>query len=193
MISRRPLTVLAAGLTSLALVAGSGGAATALNPEQANRRPNQDAGHFLGHPTPTYQWHGCTKTSTRKTPTKPPIELPPIGRGSGQKKVTWTVVDKPAADSGWMVRWEVDKGWKICGVQVAVRGSHKALATDLAMMAGYTSGVSKGSTVTSGAETIKVHISAREASMGGLPAANGKKSYKIEDIYAIAVFVKKRR
>lgn len=113
-------------------------------------------------------------------------------RGSKQNKVKWTVLERSAADSGWVVRWEVAKGWKICGVQVAVRGSHPALSADLAMMAGYTSGPAKGSTVKSGGETVKVRISKREASMGGLPNANGGKSYKIEDIYGIAVFIKKK-
>ena len=148
----------------------SGGVANAVNPESANRKPNQDAGHFLGHPTPTYQWHGCTKSSTRTTPTTPPIPLPATPRGNKQKKVKWTVVNSTAADSGWVIRWEVAKGWKICGVQVAVRGSNPSLDADLAMQAGYTSGAGKGSTVKSGAETIKVKISKHEADMGGLAA-----------------------
>jgi len=189
--SRRTLVLLASVLTSLVLVGTSAGVAGAVNPETANRKPDQDAGHFLGHPTPTYQWHGCTKSATRKTPTTAPVELPATPRGNKQKAVTWTVVDSDAADSGWVLRWEVDKGWKVCGVQVAVRGSNPNLDTDLLMQSGYTSGVKKGATVKSGGETIKVKISKHEAEMGGLPAQYGGKKYTIEDIYYVAVFIKK--
>lgn len=188
------MALFAAALTSLALVAGSGGVAHAVNPETAPRKPNQDAGHYLGYPTPTYQWHKCTKTSNRKTPTKPPAVagMPAFPRGTKQAAVKWTVVSSAAADSGWVVRWEAAKGWKICGVQVAVRGSNPKVDADLVMMAGYKSGGAQGATVKSGAETVRVSISKHEASMGGLQALYGGKTYKIEDIYGIAVFVKKK-
>jgi hypothetical protein len=190
--SRRTSTTLMALLVSLLLVGLTGGTASA-NPETAHRKPNQDAGHFLGHPTPTYQWHGCTQTSTRKTPTTAPAAMPRVPKGTKQKKVTWTLVESAAADSGWVLRWEAAKGWKVCGVQASVLGHHPAVTTYLIMQTGYTSGAQKGSTVRSGAETVKVAISRREAQMGGLAAQYGGKKYTIEDIYALAVFVKKAK
>lgn len=183
------------GLVALVALASVAAAAFAVGPEtNKKRKPDQDAGHFLGHPTPTYSWHGCTKTSTFQTPVTRPAGLPPHVKGTNQGKVEWSTTSSPTATAsgGVVVKWEVDKKWKICGVQVAVRGSHKDLSTDLAMMAGYTSGGKKGNTVKSGREKIKVSISKKEASMGGLESKFGGKKYKIENIYSIAVFIKKK-
>ena len=42
----------------------------AKNPENdKSLGPTKNAGYFLGYPSPTYQWHGCTKSHPPHGPT----------------------------------------------------------------------------------------------------------------------------
>ena len=151
--------------------------------------PDEDAGYFLGYPSPTYSWHGCTKTSTQDTPTDLDPGVPGAGPGNKQKKVTWTLEDPSAASAGYTLKWKVAKGWKICGVQVALRGTKTGADADYAMQAGYTSKATKGSTVLSGKETIKVKISKEDCQMLGIdPKYAGR--WSIGSIYHLTAFIK---
>ncbi len=130
------------------------------NPESQKRKPNQDLGYYLGHPTPTYQWHGCTQTSTRRAPAPKnasydlyaqyPQYAP--AKGSKQGTVKYAVVTAPTRD-GWALTWEVKKPakWKICGVQVTGLFDADGVPYLLAAQAGYTSSAKKGSTATTAA------------------------------------------
>ena len=141
-----------AALALTGLVLSSAGPAAARNPEtDKSHGPDDDAGYFLGFPSPTYSWHGCTATSTQKTPEGLPEGVPAPGKGTKQGKVTWTTEATTAATAQYVVRWQVASGWKICGVQVAVPGHPPDAPADLAMEAGCTSKGTKGSTVPSAA------------------------------------------
>jgi hypothetical protein len=192
-LTRRPIRTALATLVVSGLVLAGSGPASAGNPEtDKNRTPDQDAGYFLGYPSPTYSWHGCTATSTTQTPATLDNGVPKPGKGTKQAKVTWTVTDTAAATSGYVVRWKVAQGWKICGVQLALRGSHPDAPGDLAMEAGYTSKPTKGSTVLTGSETVKVKVSKDDVEMLGLERAYGGKKYAISAIYGITAFIRKK-
>src|SRR4051794_37937728 len=111
---------------AVAVVAASGvllaGTASALarptNPEgNAQAKPDDDAGYFLGYPSETYQWHGCTKTSTQQTPATLDDGVPAPGKGTSYNKVKWTTTTTTttAATAGYVLSWKVADGWKICG------------------------------------------------------------------------------
>ena len=134
----------------------------------ASRGPDQDAGYFLGYPSPTYSWHKCTKTSSMATPTPLDPGVPGAGKGTKQNKVTWTLEQPSGAGAGYTLKWKVAKGWKICGAQVALRGYKADADADYAMEAGYTSKGTKGSTVTTGSETIQVKLSKQDCDEIGI-------------------------
>jgi hypothetical protein len=193
MTARPPLRWLVAlTLTGLLLASGSA-VARPTNPEgNANAKPNDDAGYFLGYPSETYQWHGCTKTSTEQTPASLDEGVPAPGQGNAHNKVTWTVTTTSAATAGYVLSWKVADGWKICGAQAAILGADPNQSFDLAMEAGYTSKGSKGSTVTSGSETIRVKLSKKDCKEIGVdPTYAG--NYAISKIYAVTVFIKKKK
>jgi hypothetical protein len=184
---RRTLFVLVA---VLGLVLPTSAQAMKPNPEADPRDPDQDAGYFLGYPSPTYSWHGCTKTSTQDTPTTLDPGVPGIAPGNKQKKVEWTVEESTTATAKYVVKWKVKDGWKICGAQVAMLGSSPDADADYAMQAGYTSKGKKGSTVTSGSETIKVKITKQDCHELGIDKSNAG-TFSIVRLYAITVFIKK--
>lgn len=113
-----------AALAVTGLVLATTGPAAAVNPEgDKNRKPDQDAGYFLGHPTETYMWHGCTKTSTQQTPATLDEGVHEPGKGNAHNKVTWTTTATTATTSKYVLSWKVADGWKICGAQAAILGS----------------------------------------------------------------------
>jgi hypothetical protein len=185
---RRLLAVLASS-AALSLLAGPA-VAHKPNPETDNRKPDQDAGYFVGYPSPTYSWHGCTKFSTQRTPATLDEGVPDAAKANAQNKVSWKVTTTSAATAGYVVSWKVADGWKICGAQAEMLGSDPSKSFDLAMEAGYTSKAGKGSTVASGGETIRVKLSKRDAEELGVDATYAG-DYAISKIYALYVFVKK--
>jgi hypothetical protein len=154
--------------------------------------PGEDAGYFLGYPSPTYSWHGCTKTSTQDTPTTLDPGVPGAGPGNKQSKVTWTLEQPSAATAGYTLRWKVANGWKICGAQIAMRGVKADADADYAMQAGYTSKGSKGSTVTTGSETIQVKLSKKDCAELGIDKKYAG-TWSIGGIYDVTVFIKKKK
>jgi hypothetical protein len=156
-----------------------------------SRGPDQDAGYFLGYPSPTYSWHKCTKTSSMATPTPLDPGVPGAGKGNKQNKVTWTLETPSDAGAGYTLKWKVAKGWKICGAQIALRGSKADADADYAMEAGYTSKGTKGSTVTSGYETIKVKLSKQDCDEIGIDKKYAG-TWSISSIYHVTVFIKKK-
>ena len=186
---RRVAVLAAFGL----VLAVAGPAQAGRNPESdKNAKPDQDAGYFLGYPSETYQWHGCTKTSTEQTPATRDEGVPESGKGNAHNKVTWTVTTTTAATAGYVLSWKVADGWKICGAQASVLGRDPGKSFDLAMQAGYTSKASKGSTATSGSETIRVKLSKKDCQEIGVDTTYAG-NYAISKIYAITVFVKKKK
>lgn len=153
--------------------------------------PDDHEGYFLGYPSPTYSWHGCTKFSAMGTPTTLDDGVPAAAKGNKQKKVDWTLEQPSAASAGYTLKWKVAKGWKICGAQIALRGVKADADTDLAMEAGYTSKATKGSTATSGAETIKVKLSKQDCAELGVDKKNAG-TWSIGSIYHVTVFIKKK-
>jgi hypothetical protein len=175
------------------LLAVAAPAQAARNPEaDKNAKPDQDAGYFLGYPSPTYQWHGCSKTSTEQTPATLDEGVPAPDQGTAHNKVKWTLTTTTAATAGYVLSWKVAAGWKICGAQASVLGSEAGKSFDLAMQTGYTSKAGKGSTVTSGAETIRAKVSKKDCQDLGVDSSYAG-SYAISKIYAITVFVKKKK
>lgn len=153
--------------------------------------PDDHQGYFLGYPSPTYQWHGCTKFSAMATPVPLDPGVPAAAKGNKQKKVTWTLEQPSTASAGYTLRWKVDKGWKICGAQIAMRGVKAGADADYAMSAGYTSKATKGSTVTSGSESIKVKLSKQDCQELGIDTKYAG-TWSIGAIYHVTVFIKKK-
>ena len=185
---------LRAAITALAvsaLLVSSAGSATSAkpNPEVDDRGPGQDEGYFAGFPSPTYSWHGCTKFSAQSTPETLDDGVPATAKANAQSKVTWTVT---GTASDYVVSWKVADGWKICGAQAAVLGSDPTKDFDLAVQTGYTSKASKGSTSTTGSETIRVKLSKKDAQSAGIDATYAG-TYAISKIYSLYVFVKKAK
>jgi hypothetical protein len=186
--------VAASGAPSMVNAAAS---AKKVNPETAKRGPTKDLGYYLGFPSATYQWHGCTMTSSQQAPFPKGSEPVPLGmdgkpmkvaKGTKQGKVRFTTVNSNATH-GWTMRWQVKntKKFTICGVQVAGGFSRRGVNERYVAQAGYTSKPGKGSTVSSGGETFKVKVPKREYG----PYAGKKLDTKI--IYAVTVFIKKKK
>ena len=186
---RRALAVLA--LSGLTLATAGPALATKPTPEgNSHAKPNDDEGYFLGYPSETYQWHGCTKTSTQQTPATLDDGVPAPGKGNAHNKVTWSTTPSTTATSRYVLSWKVADGWKICGAQAAILGFDDQATFDLAMEVGYTSKGTKGSTVTSGSETIVTKLSKQDCKELGIdPQFKG--SWGIRKIYAVTVFIKK--
>jgi hypothetical protein len=158
------------------------------NPEtDSHRTPDQDGGTFLGHPSPTYQWHGCKFESTFIAPWAPQ-ELLSLGLGNGNKPkaVTFT----PNRATAPYISWKVAKGYKICGVQVMTELANPTVDSLLLGSAGYVSGKTGGATSKSGKETIKVKIP--KNGIGRDFEGYEGKTYSMSTIDAVAVFVKKK-
>ncbi len=180
MLPRSTPVILALGL---ALVPAQGHAKK-VNPENDKRPPSADAGYFMGYPSPTYSWHGCTRTATRSV--KPPVEgQPPVLRGTKQGAVRFTV-----ASSAPYVTWEVKKGWRICGVQAGVVLDNPTVSALLLAEVGYTSGPRKGATSSTGTETIQVTVPTKGIGREGFEEYEGK-TFSIRSVQHVTVFVKK--
>ena len=112
------------------------------------------------------------------------------GKGNAHNKVRWTTTTTSAATAGYILSWKVADGWKICGAQAAILGYDDQATFDLAMEVGYTSQGNKGSTVTSGSETIRTELSKQDCQELGIdPQFKG--NWGIRKIYAVTVFIKK--
>lgn len=154
-------------------------------PENKKLPPDANAGYFLGYPSPTYSWHGCTKTATRQTLAPPVSGQPAVMKGSKQSAVTFKVQSATPT-----VSWKVKDGWKICGVQVGVVLESPTVPSLLLAQAGYTSGPKKGSTVRSGKETIAVKIPKKGIGRAGFEEFEGQ-TFSIRSVQHVTVFVKK--
>jgi hypothetical protein len=169
---RRALAAAAVSGLMLAIAGPATAGHKPLPEDDSSAKPNDDQGYLLGYPSPTYSWHGCHKTSSVVTPAPREVEVPEQpSKGNAQAKVTWTTTSTPGVTtSGYTITWEVAKGWKICGVEAAVLGTDPDAAFDVGMQAGYTSKATKGSTVTSGSETIKVKVTKKDTQDLGIDA-----------------------
>lgn len=174
-------------LLALGLAAGAPVAhAKKPNPENDKRPPSADAGYFVGHPTPTYSWHGCTRTATREV--KTPVDgQPPLYRGTKQSAVRFTVTTTAP-----YATWEAAKGWRICGVQAGVVLDNPSVSSLLLAEVGYTSGSRKGSTASTGTETIQVTIPTKGIGRAGFEEFEGR-TFSIKSVQHVTVFVKKTK
>jgi hypothetical protein len=176
----------------LSLAPGAAMARKPLPEGNKNAKPNDDQGYLLGYPAPTYMWHGCTKTSSVVTPVSREPEVPQQpAKGNKQSKVTWTVTDSTTATARYVVSWKVADGWKICGVEAAVLGRDPNNPYDIGMQIGYTSKATKGSTVTSGSETIKVKVTKKDTQEMGIDASYAG-HFSIAKIYGLTAYIKKK-
>ncbi len=173
-------------LAVCALAVPSVAAAAKSNPENDKLPPTANAGYFLGSPSPTYSWHGCTKAATKPTLATPVEGQPDLGKGNKQKAVTFTMASTPPYAS-----WQVKPGWKICGVQVGAVLDNPTVSALLLGEAGYTSGTKKGSTAADGKETIQVTIPTKGIGRQGFEEFEGK-TFSLRSIQHVTVFVKKK-
>lgn len=182
MTGRRALAI--AALVSVAVPAAAVGAVNRENDKR--RKPTQDAGYFLGYPSPTYSWHGCTKVDTAYNPIPYSADSPVQGKTT-QKYVRFTVLP-----NGYpRFSWKVKAGWRVCGVQGAFVLSNKSASADLLAEAGYTSSTTAGQTAKNGVETIKVPIPKDSIRARGFEEFEGK-TFDIKSVQSISVFVKKK-
>ena len=192
---RRALATLAVPglLLSLAPLAPATADRKPLPEANAQAKPNDDQGYFLGYPSPTYAWHGCHKTSSVVTPAPREVEVPEQpAKGNAQGKVTWTTTTSTTATSGYIVSWKVADGWKICGVEAAILGDAPDNPYLTAMQVGYTSKATKGSTTTAGSETIKFKLSKKDCQEIGIDAQYAG-NFSISKIYGLTAYVKKAK
>jgi hypothetical protein len=173
-------------LAVCALAVPSVASAAKSNPESDKLPPTASAGYFLGHPRPTYSWHGCTKTATKLTLATPVDGQPNVFKGNKQKAVSFTMQSTPPYAS-----WRVKPGWKICGVQVGAVLDNPSVSSMLLGQIGYTSGTKKGATAADGKETIQVTIPAKGIGSQGFEEFEGK-TFSVPSIQHVTVFVKKK-
>jgi hypothetical protein len=174
-----------AALGTLAL-AGTGAAKVKLNSENNKKLgPTASAGQFMGYPTPTYQWHGCTKFAAANDGRGPVPGAPAHPRGNRNTAITFTT--NRAAPPYFS--WKVKPGYKICGVQAQVELSNPTVRSLLLAEIGYTSGIASGSTARNGKETLKVKIARNAINHSNYRQFEGK-TYSIGAIHHVAVFVK---
>ncbi len=173
-------------LAVCALAVPSVASAAKSNPESDRLPPTANAGHFLGYPSPTYSWHGCSKSATRLTLATPVDGQPDVGTGNKQKAVTFTMASTPP-----YAAWKVKPGWRICGVQVGVVLENPGVSALLLGEAGYTSGTKKGSTADDGKETIQVTIPTKGIGRKGFEEFEGK-TFSIRSVQHVTVFVRKK-
>jgi len=183
--ARRLAVPLAAALVVAAAVASV--AVAASNPEtDKSLGPSATQGHFLGYPSPTYQWHGCKKEDTQWWPTSL-VSGNPTTSPSTHRYVTFTVNTKAYP----MVSWKAKAGYRICGVEVATQlTSPQVRGSDLLAEASYTSGPTQGTTALNGRETIKVRIPTKGIDQAGFEEFEGK-TFTMFAFQAVTVFVKK--
>lgn len=181
MITKSAVTILAACTLAVPAVAS----AAKSNPENDKLPPTANAGYFLGYPTPTYQWHGCTKSASKLTLARPVDGQPAVPKGK-QSAVTFSM-----QSSAPYASWQVKPGWRICGVQVGAVLENPDVDSLLLAEVGYTSGPKKGSTSTSGKESIQVTIPTKGIGVAGFEKYEGK-TFSIRSVQHVSVFVKKK-
>ncbi len=180
---RTPLAALAA-LTLVAVPVAQAGVKD--NPENKKLPPTANAGYFLGYPTGTYSWHGCTATATKGTLSARVPGAPPLAKGSRQRTVTFKV-----STTAPYVSWVVKDGWTICGVQASAVLSNPSVDSDLLAEIGYTSGRGKGSTAKGdGDETIAVPIPKKAIDRAEYEQYEGK-TFTINYLQDVTVYVKR--
>lgn len=183
--SLRRATVLAA--LALTLAASSAYAALSDSPEYKRLPPTANAGYFLGYPSATYSWHGCTATAT-KASLRRIAQAPLLRRGTRQGAVALTArLGTPP-----YLSWQVKRGWTICGVQASVLLRNPEVDADLLAEIGYTSGRQKGSTAPDGTETIRVPIPRKAIDRAEYERYEGK-TFSIVSVQDVTVFVKRAR
>lgn len=179
-----------AGLAvALALTLAAPAAAISIrdNPENKRLPPTANPGYFLGYPSGTYSWHGCTATAIRASLNRV-AEAPQVGRGSRQSAVTFTAqLGTPP-----YISWQAKRGWTICGVQASVVLRNDTVDADLLAEVGYTSGRQKGSTARDGRETIPVPIPRKAIDRAEYERYEGK-TFSIVSIQDVTVYVKRAR
>ena len=182
----RRVAVPVAAAMILAFVVASA-ALAASNPEtDKSLGPSATQGHFLGYPTPSYSWHGCTKEDTQWWPTSL-VSGNPTTSPSTHRYVTFTVNTRTSPKFSWKAK----AGYRICGVEAAAElTSPQVRGSDLLAEASYTSGPVKGSTALSGRETIKVRIPTKGIDQSGFEQFEGK-TFSMFAFQAVTVFVKK--
>lgn len=181
---------LAAPAIATLVLAAPAVAASALrnNPEHKRLPPTANAGYFLGYPSGTYSWHGCTATATRGRVDRLP-QAPALLRGTKQNAVSFTVKLGLAP----YIAWRAKRGWTICGVQASARLRHADVDADLLAEIGYTSGRQQGSTARGdGRETIRVPIPRKAINRGEFERYEGK-TFSIVSIQDVTVYVKRVR
>jgi hypothetical protein len=174
-----------AALAVLLLAAPAVAAGLRDNPEYKRLPPTANAGYFLGYPSHTYSWHGCTATATKASLRRIP-EAPILLRGTKQGAVTFT----PQLGTPPYISWQAKRGWTICGVQASAVLRNPDVDADLLAEIGYTSGRQKGSTARDGRETIRVPIPRKAIDRAEYERYEGK-TFSIVSIQDVTVYVKR--
>lgn len=160
------------------------------SPEHKQLPPSANAGYFLGFPSPTYSWHGCTATATRvplRALQRPIPGEPRAGGGTAPNAVAFTTtVGAP------YVSWKVRRGWTICGVQASAVLRNPAVDADLLAEIGYRSEPKSGATAADGRETLRVPIPKKAIDRGEFERYEGK-VFSIVELRSVTVFVKRAR
>lgn len=177
-----------AALALLALAAPATAASLRSNPEYKRLPPTANAGFFLGYPSGTYSWHGCTATATQGRVSRLP-QAPPLHRGTKQGAVSFTVQLGTAP----YIAWRAKRGWTICGVQASAVLRNADVDADLLAEIGYTSGRQQGSTARGdGRETLLVPIPRKAIDRAEYERYEGK-TFSIVSIQDVTVYVKRAR
>ncbi len=175
-----------AALLARALAAPATAAGIRDHPENKRLPPTANPGYFLGYPSGTYSWHGCTATATRAS-LRRVAQAPPLHRGSKQGAVSFTVQLGTAP----YISWQAKRGWTICGVQASAVLRNPDVDADLLAGIGYTSGRQKGSTARGdGRETISVPIPRKAIDRAEYERYEGK-TFSIVSIQDVTVYVKR--
>jgi hypothetical protein len=163
-------------------------AQAASDPETKRLAPTANAGYFLGFPSPTYRWHGCTGTASAATLAALQNPIPgarPNTKGTKQSAVTFTTtVGAP------YLAWRVKPGWTICGVQATARLRNSTVDSDLIAEVGYISSATSGLTAANGTETVQVPIPKKSIDRGEFERYEGK-VFAIAEIRDVTVFVRR--
>ena len=183
----RPRRAAALAVAALALAAPAASAALKDSPEYKRLPPTANAGYFLGYPSGTYSWHGCTATATKASLRRVP-EAPLLSRGTRQNTVSFTAM----LGTPPYISWQAKRGWTICGVQASVLLSHPDVGALLLAEIGYTSGRQKGSTARDGRETISVPIPRKAIDRAEFERYEGK-TFTISSVQDVTVYVKRAR
>jgi len=183
---RRAAGALAAVALLAALAAAPGQAKTKLTPQtDRSLGPTANAGHFLGYPTPDYEWHGCKHSDTQWWP----VSLV-SGQQTTSPSTSHYVTFRTDTAAFPLVTWKAKAGYRICGVEAAVELTNPTVDSDLLAEAAYTSGPLDGTTAPNGRETIPVRIPLKGIGRAGFEKFEGK-TFSIYRFQAVTVFVRK--